>query len=169
MSTLNIIEAESPGFFDVGPADQVSLAPGKIDQNEVGLAWRSDAKLSFTTVSLTAALPLSPDVTPLSASDSAFATQILYQDSGFAKAEPMGGWFLSWVETASDGTLVSQIARVRDVTQDVVSQRTLGSGVRVPTLLYPTSIGEVANVGYALITSAGPNQTEVHPSSIWCH
>jgi hypothetical protein len=137
----------------------------------VGLAWRSsaDGALCFTTVSSSVPWSASQAVSKFGLFAPRFPAQILHRDFGFATVGPSGGWFLTWVEPAPNGSLVSKLARVRDGTSEVWTPRALLADVTAQTLLYPSLIDGVASVGYALITPAIDDQTTLEPKSDWCH
>jgi len=172
--------AESLGLIATPGAHQVALALGH-DEQEVGIAWRTgrgaNAQVCFNVLSpanqpCVAASCLSastsnpsPVCQPASSGNAGltFAPQLLYRPEGFANTQPKGGWFLSWVDAASDGGGTFHVSRVREERMTSLGdwQRPL-SGLAV---LYPN---DEESVGYASIPAAAVNKSQSETIPAWC-
>jgi hypothetical protein len=167
------------GFLAIPAAEQVMLAFGNAEGGEVGIAWRTgseaNAQVCFTVLSNVSQLPVTgttlstraPVCQPAAGGGvrPTFAPQLLYRDAGFAEKKPRGGWFLSWVDAASDDLRTFHVSRVREESMNV-----LGDAPRPLTglaLVYPSD-GDDESVGYASIPAAASDKSQPETIPSWC-
>jgi hypothetical protein len=159
-------QISASNFLPVGAADQVSLALGNSEREEVGLAWHTSSGASAELRFMVISTSLEPvNQTSFSAAEPRSAPQILYRSAGFVEAEPSGGWYLSWVEGANDELGTWHVARLRESTLQTLNDAPVHTAVTAPLVLYPKPGDDGSGVGYAFIPP-GATAAETFPN--WC-